>query len=236
MLLKRKKREVQHIGEKIYMEFQAILEGCDTSLDAIQFANNYCEKYPEYKSMIKSMMQSNIYQDNIDIFTKSEIIRNTDNYVRRDDIIDSIEKISGKTNDEVFKRTMYNIANRKNNYFCEKKKIQKSRINKKCPHCNYIMSFPEDTTYVICGHSDDKLGYDWNGCGKDWCFYCGKILCKNWDKHALYLAINRIHTDECCSEHAKETNRKYPDEYCSCRNNWNVRREENDIFKLISKM
>ena len=42
--------------KEIYNQLKFIFEGCDTILDAIQFGNQYIEKYPHMKSMILSYM------------------------------------------------------------------------------------------------------------------------------------------------------------------------------------
>ena len=105
-------------------------------------------------------------------------------------------------------------------------------ISKNCPHCYHVMNMLENTTYVICGYTSPNQGYDWNGCGKDWCFQCSKMLCKSWEMNALHLQMNRNHDDECCSKHAQNNSHKYPEDYCHC-NNIHVRRESNDILKNI---
>jgi hypothetical protein len=86
----------------------------------------------------------------------------------------------------------------------------------KCPHCNHDNINNSDSDYTICGYSNNNNGYDWVGCGKDWCFKCSKILCKNWSDDQLFLQHNRIHTEFCCSQHAKANNLIYPDNYCTC--------------------
>ena len=50
----------------------------------------------------------------------------------------------------------------------------------KCPHCMHVNIINERTTYSICGYNDIMIGYDWEGCGRDWCVTCGKKLCKKW--------------------------------------------------------
>ena len=48
-----------------------------------------------------------------------------------------------------------------------------------------------DTDYAICGYNEEtNEGYDWNGCGCDWCFKCGKILCKKWQANDLFILTN----------------------------------------------
>ena len=120
-------------------------------------------------------------------------------------------------------------------FHCNQKYNVNSFETKKCPHCGYNITDKYNRAYIICGYNDEKKGYDWNGCGKDWCFRCEKILCKSWETHALHLEMNRSHNDECCSKHAKENNNKYPDDYCQCRN-INITRTSNDIFEELMKI
>ena len=85
------------------------------------------------------------------------------------------------------------------------------------------MTKSEDSsaTYVICGYG--TKGFDWQGCGFDWCFQCGKKLCKCWNVNHLYNLKNRFHNSKCCRSHALKTGGLYPDDYCQCRNKF-VRR------------
>jgi len=88
------------------------------------------------------------------------------------------------------------------------------KIEKKCPHCSHINISHKSTGYIICGYGEN--GYDWEGCGKDWCFKCEKILCKSWDNDMLFIEENRIHNEECCRHHSNINNKKYPEDYCHC--------------------
>lgn len=92
-------------------------------------------------------------------------------------------------------------------------------IEKPCPHCGLMKKAPFGTSYVICGVDSrgiTAIDFD-NGCLNDWCFECGKKLCKNWCKDALHNPINREHTSECCSTHAIKNGFTYPDDYCVCK-------------------
>jgi hypothetical protein len=92
-------------------------------------------------------------------------------------------------------------------------------IEKPCPHCGLIKKAPFGTSYVVCGvDSRGIISIDFdNGCLNDWCFECGKKLCKNWCKDALHNQTNRVHSIECCSAHANENGFTYPDDYCICK-------------------
>lgn len=113
---------------------------------------------------------------------------------------------------------------------CQTNKLQNQEndsdqnlVTKNCPHCSKECTLPTGTEYTICGYTNSKTGYDLVGCGKDWCFECGKMLCKKWDIHQLFLDTNKHHDSECCKQHARDNNRIYEIDYCQC-NNKNVTR------------
>jgi hypothetical protein len=94
--------------------------------------------------------------------------------------------------------------------------IDENCITKNCPHCGNSCSGTIDTTYIICDYNDPINGFQWNGCGKDWCFYCEKKLCKQWGNDELYNEENRKHTKECCKKMAKKNEEDYEEQYCQC--------------------
>ncbi|VBB17866.1 hypothetical protein YASMINEVIRUS_329 [Yasminevirus sp. GU-2018] len=203
----------------VYNQLKAIFDGCDTILDALPFGNYYIDKYPHMKSMIVSYMNGRSYRDVVDIKTKQSMMRDTDAIGTRDEALIFMAKQTDKTTDDVYKKTLERLASRKN-YRKREVKVREpvKYISKKCPHCSHVLNMPENTQYVICGYHNTSQGYDWNGCGRDWCFQCGKMLCKRWETNSLCLQMNRHHDEECCSKHARETGRKYPDDYCQCNN------------------
>ena len=85
----------------------------------------------------------------------------------------------------------------------------KYKLIKKCPHCNKTTKLPENTTYVICGYNDKKMDNN-NKCGKDWCFKCGKRLCKSLFIDDLFEPKNRFHTNNCCYNYAQFNDLDYP--------------------------
>ena len=279
----------EHITHKhIYDQLKPIFEGCDTILDALHFGNMYIEKYPHMKSMIISYMNGINYRDHIDIKTKQSMMNDVNMCNNRDDALEALAKLTNKTTDDVYRKTLERIAHRKNygdTYNAHYRKQNHKYINfrhidnhqrndsqnndgqnndgrnndgqnsdgqnsdspnndgqnsdsqnndnryndanyrngnqnnqynisKKCPHCFHILNMPATTQYVICGYHNSTYGYDWNGCGRDWCFHCNKMLCKRWETNNLHLQMNRHHDDECCLIHAQENNYKYPDDYC----------------------
>jgi len=203
----------------IYLQLKPILDGCDTIVDALYFGNYYVEKYPHMKSTITSYINGKTYRDTMDIKTKQMIMTDVDRCSSRDDALALVSKVSDKTSDDVFKRIVERLAHRKHYKKLDvKKKDISTNISKKCPHCQHVINMPENTQYVICGYHNPSTGYDWNGCGRDWCFQCGKILCKRWETDSLHLQMNRHHDEDCCSKHAHVNGYKYPDDYCQCTN------------------
>lgn len=97
--------------------------------------------------------------------------------------------------------------------------IDLPQVEKACPHCGKINSAPLGTTYIVCGVDTCGLlpinNYDDN-CLNDWCFMCGKKLCKNWNSDNLFVKANRIHNGECCKKHAELKGFNYPADYCQC--------------------
>jgi len=89
------------------------------------------------------------------------------------------------------------------------------KIKKYCPHCNKKTHLPENTTYVICGYNNKRMDNN-NKCGKDWCFRCGKKLCKSWFLNDLFTPQNRFHTNNCCFQYAQSSEEEYCDKYCQC--------------------
>jgi len=205
--------------KEVYNQLKYIFEGCDTIIDAIQFGNQYIEKYPHMKSMIMSYMNGKNYKDNIDIRTKQGILNDVNRCHTRDEALETISKIVDKSTDDVYRKTMERIAHKKHYRKFEHKVVDTHHnITKKCPHCQHAVNMPNTTQYIICGYHNPSFGYDWNGCGRDWCFHCNKMLCKRWEVDNLNLQMNRHHDDDCCSNHALENGYKYPDNYCQCNN------------------
>jgi len=215
-------------------EIKALISGCDTIMDATYFGDQYANKYPKLKFLIYSIIKGQLYPDNIDIKTKQDILRDvySSSY---DDAEKMITILNSKSNDDIYKRTLNRIAKQKRQPRVDIKRIVQQGSYKTCPHCENVMCAKNDANYVICGYNDTKLGYDWRGCGCDWCFKCGKMLCKKWHTDSLHCVINRIHTAECCKKHAIENDGTYPDDYCQCDNNYVCRYADIDLIDIIPK-
>lgn len=198
----------------IYLQLKAIFEGCDTILDAKIFAQQYIERYPNLKNMINSYMHGIEYNDIIDLGSKQSMMKNLDKITSRDLAHAQYIQIIEKTKDDVYKKTLERIINQKK--YDKKNKDYTRYVNKKCPHCSRYISMPENTQYIICGYQNSTTGYDWIGCGKDWCFTCEKKLCKSWENDILNLESNRIHDNICCKKYAKNMNFSFEENYCQC--------------------
>lgn len=94
--------------------------------------------------------------------------------------------------------------------------IKDNIITKNCPHCNRKTFGSTNVPYIICGYN--TKGFDWKGCGRDWCIKCGKKLCKSWNNDLLFNKLNRYHDSKCCKVFASKLGYKYPDDFCNCTN------------------
>lgn len=190
-----------------------------TSSDALEFIKKFnIEK--EYEDILKSIIINNKYEI---AFDDNQMIKHLNEIQKskyKEDAYEIINNLLVHTNDIAQIKTFNRIANNKQSKpkYITIKDI-KQRNNelyeyKECPHCGYKCKINKNTKYVICGYQNS--GYDWEGCGRDWCAECNKILCKNWDNDQLFLFMNRYHDHKCCKKHAQINGNKYPDDYCRC--------------------
>lgn len=174
------------------------------------------------KKILLSMIEGKKIEKCIDYILMKEIVRDLYNYKYREEAYAQIPLIMNKTNNLAQIKTFTRIANSKplKPPFISIREINTnvSNISKPCPHCSHICTAPKFSEYIICGFGNN--GYDWEGCGKDWCFKCGKILCKSWENDMLFIEENRCHNMECCKHHAHSNNKTYPDDYCQCNNDY----------------
>lgn len=215
------------IDKNKYDEFKQILSGCRTILDAYYFGEIYNKYNAEMKSLVSSMINGKRYEQVIDLKTMSSTLETLNNCVYREDAEEIIE--TKKTLDTTQLRTLMRIAKNKQMRPVNKPKIdppveKKICVTKNCPHCSRECKNDINVEYTICGYNDPHVGYDLQGCTKDWCFKCGKMLCKSWGPDELFLPMNRYHNSECCKIHAKENSKQYLEEYCQCSND-NVSRK-----------
>jgi len=212
-----------------YLEFKNVLSGCKSLLDAMRFLDYYIRKYPEMKDIIKSMVDGKKYYPAFDIYTMLNVMNYVNNNIEyREDALEYIKTIE-KQIDDVQLATFMRIISKKKVY------IRRNLQTKKCPHCGRETTLPSNTEYVVCGFTNSKEGYDKIGCMSDWCFKCGKMLCKKWGDDQLFVISNRIHNGECCRHHAEIHNKKYPDDYCVCSYSHEQIKQHDNIIEEIDK-
>lgn len=226
-----------------YNEIRNILLGCKNINDAKYLTGLYLKKNPESKKLVYSLLFGKIYVDCNDLKLFSEIMKKIDECEYQDSCVKLINEFYPfKNNNNIQLKTLVRILNNKkkeiekkpenynlihgfptspqiffqNNYA---KKTKQNENTKYCPHCSEKYIGTETTTHVICGYNDSHQGYNWTGCQKDWCFSCGKKLCKSWNENKLYLEPNRIHNSECCKQYATNICEQY-NNYCQCSNKY----------------
>jgi hypothetical protein len=210
------------------IEMKTLFSGCDSKIDAMHMTEPLLLKYPDYKKIIISYRDSLIYPDNIDLMAKVASLESVYSASTRDDALNLKNSLSSRSNDPIYLRALERIVSRKRNKRNETNRtyIPRTIIGRECPHCGETMRMPVGTTYVICGYPDENRGYDWKGCCGDWCFACGKMLCKTWERDELNVESNRHHDDNCCRPHAKKNGHNYLNNYCHCIQNHNVTRKD----------
>jgi hypothetical protein len=214
---------------KVYNRFKGILSGCSTCLDAFYFSEKFIKAYPDYKDLIYSMIQSKKFGNVIDLRTLKSSILKLNEFEFREDADDYLNKFAKNSLDTIQMVTINKVILNKKNKITDEEKIGTYKFNpeykkefdtllmtKNCPHCDKECTINEKTDYIICGYQDTKSGFDWFGCGKDWCFECGKMLCKSWSGNDLCSEYNRLHDSKCCKEHALQNKCNYHDDYCQC--------------------
>lgn len=225
----------------IYIKMKAILSGCRHISDAHYLANQFIEKYPQYKDFIYGLVYGKTYEDELSMQMLRLVVSEISRLEYTDDVINVIDtRCSEKKITSIQNRTFLRLSKMKkdkpfvpNNVY---RAVTGGKIIKKCPHCKHEREGCDDTNYVICGYRSGNShggggggGYDLRGCQRDWCFRCGKMLCKNWSEHQLFVKSNRYHVKSCCMQYALENNLNYMKDMCQC-NNEHVNRSSNDII------
>lgn len=222
--------------KNLHAQLKAIVEGCCNPTDTIDFSNYYCRKYPQYADMINSYFNGAVLLDDMNIKSKQIGLSDVVACNNREDSYDITVDLISRSSDYVYKTTLETLATMKT----YKKKVtriveKKQHSTRICPHCSHIASMPTETTYVICGYSNPCQGYDWKGCGSDWCFACGQKLCKKWESDMLNLQANRNHDTSCCKERAQELKHDYKKDYCQCNNSFVHRGIESIMESILTK-
>jgi hypothetical protein len=207
------------------------------------------EKYKSIFSSLENIKDINKISDLLDLNIEDKVIinnyYNTKNLPRKipyddfinllddlnnlkfkEDVIENLHKLGNKTNDISQINTIIRVANSKpekyNNIINNivKSKNKWFGISQNCPHCGISNMIDYDTDYAICGYTDVKNGYNWEGCGRDWCTRCGKKLCKKWNENNLFIEENRIHDSECCLLYNNNIENNYIIDFCQCYSNY----------------
>jgi hypothetical protein len=193
-----------------YNILRGILDGINTIEDGIKVKVNDDDK-KLWEIMICSKIYKKMYGFNSFI-----------------DLINELNKITNKeeannyilTMGDMFDEAQINTVTRIINEKPSRQKMEKKNINlftvKKCPHCGTSKMASLFVSYIICGYTEN--GIDNIGCYHDWCFKCGKKLCKEWIKDNLHVETNRKHDGKCCKKYAEEHGMDYLNDFCQCIN------------------
>lgn len=204
-----------------YYKYKPVIMGARTTNDAI-FIINKLDINQKFRNILLNLINGINYPNILDNTEFIETFAEINNIKYKEDAYEFINKIMlRKTNDLAQIKCLTRKANKKplKPQYILLKDIYKpvnTTIDKSCPYCNHICKGTEATDYMICGYGEN--GYDWEGCGKDWCFRCDKLLCKSWDIDQLYIQENRLHDSECCKKQATDKKKNYLSEYCQCNN------------------
>jgi len=216
-----------------YNQFKNILSGCRTIPDAYHFTELYSNIYPNMKDIYYSMTNGKRYHKIFDFKSMIDLLNDINRCNTYEEAIDKYNNAIKKTDDIIQNKTLARLLSSKphsvitsNTHNLLNLPIKSMSqynnkyhmVKKNCPHCNHECEANKNTTYIICGYADIHIGYDWEGCGHDWCFSCGKKLCKKWDGNKLFVEQNKKHDAFCCKHHADKHNVEYEKYYCMCDN------------------
>lgn len=189
-----------------YELIKKMITGCKTKMDAINLGNELKLIHNKiFLNIINSYEFNNDYADNKNFMHLLDECNKCD-YI--EDIKFLLMNYDKKIDDIQLKTIDY-IINSK-----EHKLTNTTFIEKHCPHCNNKVLRDVRTTYIVCGYPSDNT---FSGCGRDWCFKCGKKLCKKWESDQLYIETNQFHDGECCKTYAEQNSLNYED-FCKCTN------------------
>jgi hypothetical protein len=207
-----------------YYIFRNTIKSMQTKQDITNFYNKFIIDVTDKTEieLINSLLESSNFSKIIDYDTFISLLNKLIKIQYRVDANKFVEKIIKNTDDIVQINTIYHVLHMANttNEIVSLQDIRTELSddmdfnNKSCPHCNINTNIDILSNYMICGYTEE--GFDWNGCGKDWCIKCGKMLCKSWQIDQLYDKNNRVHDKLCCKNHSQVNNNIYPDMYCQC--------------------
>jgi len=170
-------------------------------------------------NMMKNIAYNRSYSSKIGIKKFNKIVKIINNFEYRDEIREYINIFENKLNNvqkNVILRIM-DVKKIKCNDTIDTSSYDRNDttvVRKRCPHCNKMFNNVNNIIYIICGYNGRKM--DNSGCGKDWCFRCGKKLCKSWFIDDLFKSVNRYHTIKCCMLHSELKGENFYESYCRC--------------------
>lgn len=196
-----------------YERIKNILSGINNCNDAIRMIKYLKEDENEIvNNLVRSM------KFNSEILSYNEInerIKEIDNIKYEDEYEKYLNEMKEIIN--INDIVQLNVINRLGNSKIIRKNKTGNPYEKSCPHCGHLMVGTSETEYVICGIKNEIEGYDGIGCLRDWCFKCGKKLCKSWGDDNLRDERNREHNDgKCCKIYSILMKENYEKEYCHC--------------------
>jgi len=188
-------------------------DNCDgTSIlnDALKLTTNHTEQ-----KLLESLINDDTYNIKMDLDKFIIYLNILDFIYYYDDAQKILEDILQQIKNTAQVNTLKRII--KNKPIKQSNNDLTILLNKQCPHCDQKTYGNATCYYLICGYN--IRGFDWKGCGRDWCFICGKKLCKSWNINSLFNQINRYHNGKCCKKYATTNGFKYPDDFCMCQSN-----------------
>lgn len=170
---------------------------------------------PDELILFESLIDKDLFNNKISVDVFLHQLSELNETIFHENVTDIIDQLKEDNMNTAQINTLNRIYNK--NKFKYQHKLKHNRIKKNCPHCNREYIGNEDDYYAICGYSphNNPKGYDHFGCQRDWCFRCGKKLCKNFQVDELFIHNNRIHNKKCCSQRAKLFGMNYND-FCQC--------------------
>lgn len=224
------------IDKKKIEEIKDIINNCNTYEDAYILLNQYLKFHPDMKEIGKKLLDgtkfSGMYNyDHINYIIDQLLNNNQHDYnnilhsyypfaVNATEIWAFIRVVDFKKNNNIPIINTKHITNKIDLYLDDLNDAMSSDditfSFKNCPHCNQ-KTYKQKSDYMICGFTNNGTnnGYDGTGCYKDWCYKCGKKLCKSWMHNKLFDETNRYHDTSCCKKYAL-TNCIDSEEFCSC--------------------
>jgi len=201
--------------EYYYYIFSLFIKSLNSNEDREQIFNLYSPKIRDenLRLIMSKFVVNNMRNFAIGVVEFMDILTKFKNYKYRDDVRDLVSYIFKRTVDPVQRDTIIRIVGNMPPKSLNTNVITNNIIERECPHCSKKVKSDASTTYVICGYSE--TGLDWQGCARDWCFRCGKKLCKSWYVNELFVSNNRYHDERCCRQYA-EKNGLDPETFCCC--------------------